>query len=47
MVPVTEEEKQTDLYKKWFLREMTPAPKHRFTEVWKSSTPTSLSARRT
>ncbi len=33
MVPVTEEEKQTDLYKKWFLREMTPAPKHRFTEV--------------
>ena len=32
-VPVTEEEKETDLYKKWFLREMTPAPKYRYTEV--------------
>ena len=33
MVPVTDEEKETDLYKKWFLRKMTPAPKHRYTEV--------------
>ena len=33
LVPVTEEEKETELYKKWFLRDMTPAPKWRYTEV--------------
>ncbi len=32
-VPVTEEEKQTDLYKKWFLREMTPPTKQRYADA--------------